>query len=158
AAPLMPPAPPTFSMITCWPSSSDKRGASTRAMVSVAPPAPNGTTMVTGRVRHVCAAAGAVGARMAANSGAVRAAMAADVVRRVMRPPLGSVGLRGGRGRVNLPAVPGIGRLGGTLWPYYNTGGPYNAANTREDYSCSKLHIGWPGFRSHRRWPAGPPP
>src|SRR6516162_8155406 len=56
----MPPAPVTFSTITCWPSSSDRRGASARAITSVAPPAPNGTTMVSGRDGQLCAAAGAL--------------------------------------------------------------------------------------------------
>ena len=48
-APSVPPAPPTFSMITVWlfrPLRSTS--AKSRATLSVGPPAANGTTMVTG--------------------------------------------------------------------------------------------------------------
>src|SRR5437762_11928241 len=55
----MPPAPPTFSTITCWPKSSERRGVRIRAMTSDVPPAAAATTMVTGRVGQSCAAAGA---------------------------------------------------------------------------------------------------
>src|SRR6266568_6969384 len=53
----MPPAPPTFSTITCWPKTSERRGARTRPRASAPPPAANGTTMVTGRVGQFCALA-----------------------------------------------------------------------------------------------------
>src|SRR5512144_1265053 len=52
----MPPAPPTFSMITCWPSTSDSRRPTIRPMTSVPPPAANGTTMVSGRAGQLSAA------------------------------------------------------------------------------------------------------
>src|SRR5262245_63235267 len=48
--PVMPPAPPTFSTTTCWPSNSLMRCAMTRPIVSCGPPAANGMTIVTGRV------------------------------------------------------------------------------------------------------------
>src|SRR6185295_2721547 len=51
----MPPPPPTFSMITCCPSASDRPTARTRPAVSDELPAAKGTTMVTGRVGQFCA-------------------------------------------------------------------------------------------------------
>ena len=60
----MPPAPPTFSMMTCAPSVSDSLRPMMRPSTSVPPPAAKPTTMVTGRVGQVwaggCAAAGTV--------------------------------------------------------------------------------------------------
>src|SRR5262245_26485034 len=53
----MPPAPPMFSTITCWPRSSLRRAAMMRPTVSIGPPAAYGTTSVTGRVGHSCASA-----------------------------------------------------------------------------------------------------
>src|ERR1700733_11528671 len=53
----MPPAPPTFSMITCWSRSSERRAPRIRPTVSEALPAANGMTMVTGRVGQSSAAA-----------------------------------------------------------------------------------------------------
>ncbi len=44
--PTVPEAPPRLSTTTGWPSSADRRGASTRTTVSVEPPAAQGTTMV----------------------------------------------------------------------------------------------------------------
>jgi hypothetical protein len=61
----MPPAPPTFSTITCWPRISDSRAATIRPMMSAPPPAANGTTMVMGRLGQLCAAAGAWAATQA---------------------------------------------------------------------------------------------
>src|SRR5438094_9946202 len=56
----MPPAPPIFSTITCWPRSSDRRGARRRAITStVLLPAAAGATIVTARVGQLCASAGA---------------------------------------------------------------------------------------------------
>jgi hypothetical protein len=46
---MLPPAPPTFSMITGWPSESFMRSPIMRAIVSVGPPGANGTMMVIGR-------------------------------------------------------------------------------------------------------------
>ncbi len=51
----MPPAPPTFSTMTCWLSTSDRRLAMTRPSTSVPPPAAKPTTMVTGRFGQFCA-------------------------------------------------------------------------------------------------------
>jgi hypothetical protein len=47
---MVPPAPVAFSTMTGCPSEVRIRSPSTRAMVSVAPPAANGTTMVMGFV------------------------------------------------------------------------------------------------------------
>src|SRR5215475_5398475 len=54
----MPPAPPTFSTIICWPSRSESDVARIRPIESIGPPAANGTTRVTGRVGQSCAARG----------------------------------------------------------------------------------------------------
>src|SRR5262249_43528433 len=62
----MPPAPPTFSTTTCWPSSSLMRCAMMRPMVSCGPPAANGMTIVTGRVGKSWALAGPISASAAA--------------------------------------------------------------------------------------------
>src|SRR5262249_10288670 len=64
----MPAAAPTFSTITCWPRLWLRCGENTRAMTSNAPPAANGTTMVTGRVGQSCAMAGAVATSSAATA------------------------------------------------------------------------------------------
>src|SRR5712691_11091587 len=57
----MPPAPPTFSTITCWARVSLKPDARMRPIVSNGPPAANGTIMVTARrAGQSCARAGAV--------------------------------------------------------------------------------------------------
>src|ERR1700730_8680082 len=47
---ILPPAPPRFSMTTCWPRRSDSHWAMIRATTSVAPPGGNGTIQCTGRV------------------------------------------------------------------------------------------------------------
>ena len=44
----MVPAPVLFSTITGWPRRLPRGSARVRAMMSVAPPGENGTTMVTG--------------------------------------------------------------------------------------------------------------
>ena len=49
-AAIVPPAPKAFSMMMGWPSSFDIDCAVTRATVSVAPPAANGTSKVIARV------------------------------------------------------------------------------------------------------------
>src|ERR1700719_2325752 len=53
----MPPPPPTFSMVTGWPSNSESDGARIRPRRSAPPPAAHGTTMVSGRLGHSCASA-----------------------------------------------------------------------------------------------------
>src|SRR5882757_9896498 len=45
----MPPAPPMFSITTCWPSGPAMPAARMRPTVSDALPAANGTTMLSGR-------------------------------------------------------------------------------------------------------------
>src|SRR6185503_18923883 len=54
---MLPPAPPTFSMMTGCPSDGRIASARMRAAVSVDPPGGNGTITVTGRDGQVCAAA-----------------------------------------------------------------------------------------------------
>ena len=54
AMPMVPPAPGRFSTMKGWPSCSDSRCATVRAMMSVALPAVNGTTTVTRLVGHDC--------------------------------------------------------------------------------------------------------
>src|SRR5262245_20572860 len=64
----MPPEPPTFSIMTCWPKSSERPGARMRPTVSAGPPAANGTTMVTGRVGQSCDSAGPLHLRLATSA------------------------------------------------------------------------------------------
>src|SRR6266850_2988728 len=59
ATPIVPPAPPTFSTTTVWPSGARMRSAMMRAAVSVEPPGGNGTTRVIGREGNPCACAAA---------------------------------------------------------------------------------------------------
>src|SRR5690606_30778570 len=66
AAAIVPPAPATFSMTTGCPSLSDIFWPIRRATPSVALPAPNGTTMVTGLVGYVVWACKGVAAQVAA--------------------------------------------------------------------------------------------
>src|SRR5262245_22262073 len=54
----MPPAPPTFSTTTCWPSASLSPLATIRPRRSVPPPGGNGITIVTGRSGQVWAVVG----------------------------------------------------------------------------------------------------
>src|SRR5262245_12055107 len=54
---MVPPAPPTFSITTGWPSVGRIASAMMRAAVSVDPPGGNGTIRVTGRDGNVCASA-----------------------------------------------------------------------------------------------------
>src|SRR5258708_35454449 len=71
----MPPAPPTFSMITCWPRTSERRAPRIRPITSPAPPAANGMIMVSGLVGQACAGdcadAGVPAARRAATPATV---------------------------------------------------------------------------------------
>src|SRR4029078_2531535 len=53
--PIDPDAPLTFSMITGWPSVARMPSAIRRALVSSAPPAGTGTTIVTWREGNACA-------------------------------------------------------------------------------------------------------
>jgi hypothetical protein len=46
---VVPPAPTTFSTTICWPSVRDMCSPTIREMVSVGPPAANGTIRVIGR-------------------------------------------------------------------------------------------------------------
>jgi hypothetical protein len=46
---VVPPAPTTFSTMSCWPSVRDMCSETMRAMTSVGPPAANGTITVMGR-------------------------------------------------------------------------------------------------------------
>src|SRR5262245_54263382 len=55
--PMLPPAPPRLSTTTCWPQDSVILCATRRAMVSVAAPGANGTTMRIGRVGYCASAA-----------------------------------------------------------------------------------------------------
>jgi hypothetical protein len=48
-APIVPPAPPTFSMIMDWPRIFPICSVTMRATTSLGPPAGNGTTTVMGR-------------------------------------------------------------------------------------------------------------
>ena len=54
---LLEPVPATFSTMTCWPSVLEKLSAVMRAMMSVGPPAANGTIMAIGFVGNDCAMA-----------------------------------------------------------------------------------------------------
>ena len=51
AAAIWPAAPPRFSSVKGWPRFSARRLEKTRPRISVAPPAPNGTTTLTGARR-----------------------------------------------------------------------------------------------------------
>src|SRR5215475_8136531 len=53
--PTFPPAPTLFSMITCWPSRSDRYCPIRRATVSFGPPAVKETIQRTGRDGYPCA-------------------------------------------------------------------------------------------------------
>src|SRR6185295_14800911 len=54
---MLPPAPPTFSITTVWPSGARMRSPRMRAAVSVEPPGGKGTISVIGRKGQVCACA-----------------------------------------------------------------------------------------------------
>src|SRR5215510_12712658 len=54
---MLPPAPPTFSMITGWPRIGRIFSAMMRAVTSVEPPGGNGTISVIWRDGKVCACA-----------------------------------------------------------------------------------------------------
>src|SRR5438046_3317444 len=55
--PIVPPAPGWFSTTTGWPQYSESFWPNVRARISVALPAVNGTTILTGFVGHACAPA-----------------------------------------------------------------------------------------------------
>src|SRR5689334_4426360 len=67
---MLPPAPPTFSITTGWPSFSRIRSAMMRAAASVDPPGGNGTIRVSGRDGKFCACAVAT-AHTTMNSAAI---------------------------------------------------------------------------------------
>src|SRR5262249_220976 len=52
---MLPPAPGLFSMMNCWPNRSDNHWPTRRAVMSVAPAEPKGTTSRTGRDGYACA-------------------------------------------------------------------------------------------------------
>src|SRR5262245_6175922 len=86
----MPPAPPTFSMMICWPSVALIAGASTRATTSLGPPAANVTTRVNGRVGQSCAASGITAPASTSAAASVTALFRMSVAapfRRGMRGP-----------------------------------------------------------------------
>ena len=49
SAPILPPAPVWFSIMTVWPHLRDSRSAMMRGMMSAVPPAGKGTTIFTTR-------------------------------------------------------------------------------------------------------------
>src|SRR5262245_22555409 len=53
STPMMPPAPPLFSMTTVWPSSLDNGSISSRAVRSTPPPGGNGTMILIGRLGYL---------------------------------------------------------------------------------------------------------
>src|SRR5262245_59752515 len=55
---MVPPAPVAFSTITGWPSGPRNRSDKSRPIVSLGPPAANGTTMVIGFDGQACAKPG----------------------------------------------------------------------------------------------------
>src|SRR4051812_13954961 len=98
---MVPPAPPTFSTITGWPSDFRICSATMRARMSEPPPAGNGTIMVTGfdgkpcACAWTCAAAADASAapNASANHGRFIRSVHFDAVRLDDRPPLVSLGL-----------------------------------------------------------------
>src|SRR3954463_15347699 len=61
---MVPAAPVVFSTTTVWPRLVRNRSAKMRAMVSVGPPAANGTTSVTGRDGKLCACVAPIAPKM----------------------------------------------------------------------------------------------
>src|SRR6185436_234053 len=78
AAPTVPPAPPWFSTITCWPSDCESFAESGRQKVSTPPPAGNGLRNVIGLFGHACACAANDRAE-SAQAAAARANIARDI-------------------------------------------------------------------------------
>jgi hypothetical protein len=68
AAPIVPPAPPRFSITNCWPSICESLAVSGRATVSVPPPGGNGTITLTGLLGQSCASAGMPASIISANA------------------------------------------------------------------------------------------
>src|ERR1700760_3387372 len=95
---MVPPAPPTFSTITGWPSDVFIRSLTMRATMSVMPPGGNGTIRVTGFDGKLSALAPATQAS-ATSSTAKRDAnfitlsLRLDAVALDDRPPLVELGL-----------------------------------------------------------------
>src|SRR5262249_20513025 len=69
--PSIPPAPATFSKITGWPRSSERRDPNSRPITSAALPAADGYTMVSGRIGQSSAAAGVMAVSSAADAAVV---------------------------------------------------------------------------------------
>jgi len=87
----LPLAPLLFSTTKVWPSFSLSSCARIRAMISVEPPAGNGTTRLTGRVGHACDIA-AAGTKIAAATRTPHARLAARMPNCIIieSPTLGS--------------------------------------------------------------------
>src|SRR4051812_22521550 len=79
--PIVPPAPPAFSTRTCCFSASPIAAASTRASVSVGPPAAAGTTMTIGFAGYSCANPAVAASRKAAAKTIRNRFIASSVVR-----------------------------------------------------------------------------
>src|SRR3954447_24640611 len=67
---MLPPAPPLFSIMTCWPQISDRRAAAMRAAASAPPPGGKPTIMRTTRVGQDAACADAIRGRAGVASAA----------------------------------------------------------------------------------------
>src|SRR5262245_7633126 len=94
--PVTPPAPPTFSTRIGWPSEARSESCMLRTVVSTAPPAGSGMTMVIGFDGKVCAGAAAIPASEASaarNSRFITTSLPPDVGRLDDRPPLVDLGL-----------------------------------------------------------------
>src|SRR3954466_4089054 len=67
---MLPPAPPLFSIMTCWPQISDSRAAAMRAAASAPPPGGKPTIMRTTRVGQAAACVDAMPGRAGVASAA----------------------------------------------------------------------------------------
>src|SRR5215211_6379597 len=86
---MLPPAPPTFSMMTGWPSNGRMRSAMMRATTSVDPPGGNGTTSVMVRAGQVWPCASMMPANAASATATISLIM---LVHPHRRSPPGTVG------------------------------------------------------------------
>src|SRR6185503_2870030 len=103
AAPTPPPAPPRFSITTCWPQICESFSPRSRAEMSVAPPGGKGTMKRTGFCGHDCACAHDI-ARP--RSRAVSVFMILILQRQSERQTDRQRHRGSGRGEALLPAVP----------------------------------------------------
>src|ERR1700730_6261186 len=78
---MVPPAPPAFSIVICWPRIFDMACVVMREIASVGPPAAAGTMTLIGRVGESCAAAAPT----------MDPSAAAIASRRIVFPPVGLV-------------------------------------------------------------------